>query len=96
MLSPIRNPSTMPRASVPPGDALAKYLLASTKGSPPMPVPRPLRLTFFALGLALAAAPAALHAQAQATTGVIRGTVTDSTGGADPFVAKTFRAARAE
>src|SRR5918994_103942 len=32
------------------------------------------------LGFALAAFPGRLHAQAQATTGVVRGTVTDSTG----------------
>jgi hypothetical protein len=46
-----------------------------------MPVPRPLRSTLALLGLALAAVPGQLAAQAQATTGVIRGTITDSAGG---------------
>jgi hypothetical protein len=46
-----------------------------------MPVSRPVRLALTAVGMALAALPQRLLAQAQATTGVIRGTVTDSTGG---------------
>ena len=45
-----------------------------------MIVPRPFRW-FVGACLAFAAAPASLLAQAQATTGVIRGTVTDTTGG---------------
>jgi hypothetical protein len=47
-----------------------------------MPVPSPLRPALAILALALAAMPQRLAAQAQATTGVIRGTVTDSAGGA--------------
>ena len=48
-----------------------------------MPVPSRLRSTLLCLGVALGAAPGrASTAQAQATTGVIRGTITDSTGGA--------------
>ena len=46
-----------------------------------MPVPSPLRSTLVLLGLVLAAVPGRLAAQAQATTGVIRGTITDSAGG---------------
>ena len=46
-----------------------------------MLLPRVLRATWqFSAVAFLLAAPATLHAQAQATTGVIRGTVTDSTG----------------
>ena len=46
-----------------------------------MPLSRLLRSTLALLGLALAAVPGRLAAQAQATTGVIRGTITDSAGG---------------
>jgi hypothetical protein len=46
-----------------------------------MPLPRLLRSTLALLSLALAALPCRLAAQAQATTGVIRGIVTDSAGG---------------
>ena len=46
-----------------------------------MPLSRLLRSTLALLGLALAALPGRLAAQAQATTGVIRGTITDSAGG---------------
>jgi hypothetical protein len=46
-----------------------------------MPKPRLLWSALIALMVALAALPQRLWAQAQATTGVIRGTVTDSTGG---------------
>ena len=57
-----------------------------------MTVPRPFRWFVAATCLALAAAPAHLHAQAQATTGVIRGTVTDSTtGAAIPGASVTLR-----
>ncbi|MGH3379483.1 MAG: TonB-dependent receptor [Actinoallomurus sp.] len=56
-----------------------------------MTVPRPFRWFVAAACLALAAAPAHLHAQAQATTGVIRGTVTDSTGGALAGASVTLR-----
>jgi hypothetical protein len=45
-----------------------------------MPLPS-LRPTLLCLAAALASLPGRLHAQAQATTGVIRGTVTDSAGG---------------
>ena len=45
-----------------------------------MPVSSSMRLTLALVSLALAAVPARLLAQAQATTGVIRGTVTDSAG----------------
>ena len=47
-----------------------------------MALPRPLSwcARTLLLGAILASLPAVLHAQAQATTGVIRGTVTDSTG----------------
>ena len=45
-----------------------------------MTVPRPFRWLVAATCLTLAAAPAHLHAQAQATTGVIRGIVSDSSG----------------
>ena len=50
------------------------------KGSPAYAVPVRSARSLLRLGLALGAAPAHLHAQAQATTGVIRGTVTDSPG----------------
>jgi hypothetical protein len=56
-----------------------------------MPVPSPLRSTLILLGLALAAVPARLAAQAQATTGVIRGTVSDSAGGVLAGAAVTLR-----
>jgi len=46
-----------------------------------MTVLRPIRMLVVVAGLALAAMPTRLAAQAQATTGVIRGTVTDSNGG---------------
>ncbi len=42
---------------------------------------RPNSLNYLLILAALVAAPAALHAQAQATTGVIRGVVSDSNGG---------------
>ena len=45
-----------------------------------MPVSSSMRLTLVLVGLGLAAVPARLFAQAQATTGVIRGTVADTTG----------------
>jgi hypothetical protein len=48
-----------------------------------MMLPRPIRVTAGLLvGLAVLLLSSELHAQAQATTGVIRGTVTDSSGGA--------------
>ena len=47
-----------------------------------MTVPRPIRLLAAVCCVALAASPGRLSAQAQATTGVIRGTITDSTTGA--------------
>jgi hypothetical protein len=57
-----------------------------------MTVSRPFRWLVAAACLALAAAPAQLRAQAQATTGVIRGTVTDSTtGAAIPGASVTLR-----
>jgi hypothetical protein len=46
-----------------------------------MTVPRPIRVLVAACCVALAASPGRLSAQAQATTGVIRGTITDSTTG---------------
>ena len=46
-----------------------------------MPLSRLLGFTRLGLLTALVTAPASLHAQAQATTGVIRGVVSDSTGG---------------
>ncbi len=54
-----------------------------------MALPRPLSgpLNSLLLGFVLTALPAALAAQAQATTGVARGTVTDSTG--QPIAAAT-------
>jgi Carboxypeptidase regulatory-like domain len=45
-----------------------------------MPVPRPLRHIVAVLGLTFVFFPARLVGQAQATTGVIRGTVTDTSG----------------
>jgi hypothetical protein len=56
-----------------------------------MPLPRPLRSIFVLLGLAVLARPGGLAAQAQASTGVIRGTVTDSAGGALAGAAVTLR-----
>jgi hypothetical protein len=56
-----------------------------------MPVPSPLRSTLVLLALLLAAVPGRLAAQAQATTGVIRGTITDSTGGALAGASVTLR-----
>ncbi len=56
-----------------------------------MSVPRPIRSTFLVLGLALAVTPARAHGQAQATTGVIRGTVRDSAGGALSGASVTLR-----
>jgi hypothetical protein len=56
-----------------------------------MPVPSSMRLTLVLAGLALAAVPARLCAQAQATTGVIRGTVTDSAGVPLPGASVTLR-----
>jgi hypothetical protein len=50
-----------------------------------------MRLTLVLVGLALAAAPVRLWAQAQATTGVIRGTVTDSSGAPLPGASVTLR-----
>jgi hypothetical protein len=47
-----------------------------------MTVPRPIRVLVSLGCVALAASPGRLSAQAQATTGVIRGTITDSTTGA--------------
>jgi hypothetical protein len=60
-----------------------------------MPLPRLLRSTLALLGLALAAVPGRLAAQAQATTGVIRGTITDSAGGG-PLVGATVTLRNAE
>jgi len=56
-----------------------------------MPVPSLLRSTLVFLGLAIATVPARLHAQAQATTGVIRGTVTDAAGSALAGASVTLR-----
>src|SRR5438477_9052982 len=56
-----------------------------------MPVSSSMRLTLVLVSLALAAAPARLLAQAQATTGVIRGTITDSAGGALAGASVTLR-----
>ncbi len=56
-----------------------------------MPVSSPIRAVLLLLGLTLATTPAALHAQAQATTGVIRGTITDSAGGALAGASVTLR-----
>jgi hypothetical protein len=56
-----------------------------------MPLPRPIGSTLFLLGLALAALPGRLAGQAQATTGVIRGTVRDSAGGVLSGAAVTLR-----
>lgn len=60
-----------------------------------MPLPRLLRSALALLGLALAAVPGRLAAQAQATTGVIRGTITDSAGGG-PLVGATVTLRNAE
>ena len=60
-----------------------------------MPLSRLLRSTVALLGLALAAVPGRLAAQAQATTGVIRGTITDSAGGG-PLVGATVTLRNAE
>ena len=59
-----------------------------------MPLPR-LRSTLLCLASALAALPGRLAAQAQATTGVIRGTITDSAGGG-PLVGATVTLRNAE
>jgi hypothetical protein len=56
-----------------------------------MPLPRPLGSTLVLLGLALAALPGQLAGQAQATTGVIRGTVRDSAGGTLAGASVTLR-----
>jgi hypothetical protein len=56
-----------------------------------MPVTRLLRLSLTWLALVLAARPSRLPAQAQATTGVIRGTVTDSAGGTLAGASVTLR-----
>ena len=56
-----------------------------------MTMPRPIRMLVAACCVALAASPGRLSAQAQATTGVIRGTVTDSTGGALAGASVTLR-----
>jgi hypothetical protein len=56
-----------------------------------MPVFRQLRCTLVLLALAVAALPGRLAAQAQATTGVIRGTVTDSAGGTLAGASVTLR-----
>src|SRR6476646_4267903 len=66
---------------VPPGTGLLPRILVGPKGTPSMTVLRPIRMLVVVAGLALAAMPTRLAAQAQATTGVIRGTVTDSNGG---------------
>ncbi len=51
------------------------------KERPPVPLSRLLAFTRLGFLAALVTAPATLHAQAQATTGVIRGVVSDSAGG---------------
>jgi carboxypeptidase family protein len=56
-----------------------------------MPLPRLPRSALALLGLALAAVPGRLVAQAQATTGVIRGIVADSAGGTLPGASVTLR-----
>jgi Carboxypeptidase regulatory-like domain len=56
-----------------------------------MSVPSPLRSTLVLLGLILAAAPGRLAGQAQATTGVIRGTITDPQGSALAGASVTLR-----
>jgi hypothetical protein len=56
-----------------------------------MTVHTSMRPTLVLVGLALAAVPARLAAQAQATTGVIRGTVTDSAGAPLAGAAVTLR-----
>jgi carboxypeptidase family protein len=56
-----------------------------------MTVPRPIRLLVAACCVALAASPGRLSAQAQATTGVIRGTVTDTSGGVIAGASVTLR-----
>ena len=55
-----------------------------------MPLPS-LRSTLLCLAGALALLPAQLLGQAQATTGIIRGTITDSTGGALAGASVTLR-----
>ena len=55
-----------------------------------MPLPS-LRSTLLCLAAALAALPGRLHGQAQATTGVIRGTITDTTGRALAGASVTLR-----
>jgi hypothetical protein len=55
-----------------------------------MPLPS-LRSTLVCVAAGLATIPARAHAQAQATTGVIRGTVTDSAGGALAGASVTLR-----
>src|SRR5580765_7683840 len=55
-----------------------------------MPLPS-LRSTLLCLATALAVLPGRLHAQAQATTGVIRGTITDTTGRALAGASVTLR-----
>jgi hypothetical protein len=56
-----------------------------------MPLPRPIGSTLVLLGLALAALPGRVAGQAQATTGVIRGTVRDSAGGTLAGASVTLR-----
>jgi hypothetical protein len=56
-----------------------------------MPLPRPIGSTLVLLGLVLAALPGRLAGQAQATTGVIRGTVRDSAGGTLAGASVTLR-----
>src|SRR5207248_2363975 len=74
------DPTTSTRHSPePPGQVTSARTQPSAKGTP-MPVPSSMRPTLVVLGIALTAVPASVCAQAQATTGVIRGTVTDSAG----------------
>ena len=60
-----------------------------------MPLSRPLRSALALLGFALAAVPGRLAAQAQATTGVIRGLITDSARGG-PLAGATVTLRNAE
>src|SRR4051812_22538067 len=86
--------STTTTGPKPPGQASAACStarLTRLKGSRPMPLPRPFASTLVLLGLALAALPGRLAGQAQATTGVIRGTVTDSAGGTLSGASVTLR-----
>src|SRR5690348_14776208 len=82
MLSPTQQP--IHAASPAPGAARIvgepRIFPRRAKGRSPMPVPRPLRHVLIMLVLALVSLPSLLAAQAQATTGVVRGTVTDTAG----------------